>query len=404
MHSSIRASSLARRARAAACANVGARRRDRPRDHACTHVTHGGGGAAGCAARAPRKGMAVIHLVALLCSAAALLGVVARPSGDTKNNDRPSIIHVLMDDLGWSEVGFHRNPASQHDVSTPVLDGLIAESLELRRFYTHKICSPARCALQTGRAPIHVNTVNVLPEVFNKKDLVGGYQGIPINMTAVAQFLTRAGYRTAAVGKWDVGMASPRHSPLARGYQSWLGYWHHSNDYWAQTEQTCDGNPVRDLWRINATYDGPAWELANAPNCTDKTQHPGADGERCVFEDTLLTQEVLRVLHTHAEQSSVKQGQSPLFLFWAPHLVHMPLQVPTRVLDKFDFIADPYRKRMHAMVHLLDAEIGTVISDVKRHNLWENTLMVIHADSTCTNNKQCFCILTHADHNNHHLV
>ena len=151
---------------------------------------------------------------------------------------RPNIIHMLLDDFGWAEVGFHRTAGADSrpaaalapaDVSTPVLDSLVAESLELRRFYVHKICSPTRCSLQSGRAPIHVNVVNVLPESTNPEDPVGGYQGIPINMTTMAQLLSRAGYRTAAVGKWDVGMATPRHSPLARGYQSWLGYWHHSN-------------------------------------------------------------------------------------------------------------------------------------------------------------------------------
>lgn len=293
---------------------------------------------------------------ALLSGAAVTLGVASRPSGVRPGVQRPNIVHALMDDFGWAEVSFHRTSAdragaspSPPDVSTPVLDGLVTESLELRRFYTHKICSPTRCALQTGRAPIHVNTVNVLPTVFNEKDLVGGYQGIPINMTTVAQFLGTAGYRTAAVGKWDVGMATPRHSPLARGYETWLGYWHHSNDYWTQTTDVCSGRPVRDLWRINSTYNGPASELANDPACTDKTQRSSG---RCVFEDDILTQEVVRVLETHAQQNSTEQARLPLFLFWAPHLVHMPLQVPTAVLEKFAFIADPYRQRMHAMVLL----------------------------------------------------
>ena len=55
-------------------------------------------------------------------------------------------------------------------------------------------------------------------------------QGIPVNMTAMASLLQRGGYRTHLVGKWDVGMASAAHHPRARGYDSWLGYWHHTND------------------------------------------------------------------------------------------------------------------------------------------------------------------------------
>ena len=63
-------------------------------------------------------------------------------------------------------------------------------------------------------------------------------QGIPLNMTGVASLLKRGGYQTHLVGKWDVGMATEAHHPRARGYDSWLGYWHHTNDsrtlWWAK--------------------------------------------------------------------------------------------------------------------------------------------------------------------------
>jgi hypothetical protein len=64
----------------------------------------------------------------------------------------PNILHVLADDLGWAEVGFHRttgNSAGAADVRTPNLDRLaMKEGLRLERFYVHKICSPTRCSLQ----------------------------------------------------------------------------------------------------------------------------------------------------------------------------------------------------------------------------------------------------------------
>jgi arylsulfatase I/J len=142
-------------------------------------------------------------------------------------------------------------------VSTPNLDALVdSEALLLQRHYVHKICSPTRCALQTGRAPVHVNVQNVVPEVYNPKDKEGGYQGIPLDMTGVAEHLTAAGYSTHLVGKWDAGMAHPKQSPWARGYSTWLGYWHHANDYWTQVEDSCGSQPIKDLWRHNATFSG----------------------------------------------------------------------------------------------------------------------------------------------------
>ena len=62
-------------------------------------------------------------------------------------------------------------------------------------------------------------------------------------MTTIATVLSAAGYRTHAVGKWDVGMASEAHHPRARGYDSWTGYWHHANDYWSMSTGSCQGPP-----------------------------------------------------------------------------------------------------------------------------------------------------------------
>ena len=225
----------------------------------------------------------ILPPVALLGAVLCFFPMVASATDTAAAPRLPHIIHILADDYGWADVGYHRDAAHASDVSTPNLDRLVGTGIELDRFYAHKICSPSRCAIQSGRHPIHVNVQNVNPNVANPRDPVGGYQGIPKNMTGIAQIMKRAGYRTHIVGKWDVGMATPQHSPFARGYDSWLGYWHHANDYWSFDEDSCPGpapprgaaraedgasplasHPVRDLWRANATHDplgAPARDL-----------------------------------------------------------------------------------------------------------------------------------------------
>lgn len=224
----------------------------------------------------------------------------------------PNIVHIMVDDLGWRYRPGNDNP----ERVTPHLDALLAEGLALDRFYAHKICSPSRSALLSGRAPIHVNVENVGPEVRNAADPVGGFQGIPPDMTLVSQLMRQGGYATHFVGKWDVGMATERHHPKNRGFDSWTGYWHHSNDYWQHTEGACQpttsgdtigtgaamvpivtdgvtagatlaGNvPVRDLWRFNASGDGPATDLANDPRCSQLRQRLPTEataGQRCAL-------------------------------------------------------------------------------------------------------------------------
>ena len=67
-------------------------------------------------------------------------------------------------------------------------------------------CSPSRSAFLTGRLPVHVNDQNAEPTVRNAADPIGGYAGIPVNMTSIAAKMGAAGYATHMTGKWDAGM------------------------------------------------------------------------------------------------------------------------------------------------------------------------------------------------------
>ena len=285
------------------------------------------------------------------------------------------IVHIIADDLGWAGVSWHRNASNAavaSDIRTPRLHALLSESLDLDRFYTYNICSPSRCAIQTGRNPVHVNVVNVPPESVNPQDAIGGWQGIPVNMSTVANKLQGAGWATHLVGKWDIGMATEQHHPRARGYDSWFGYWHHSNDYYQQTVETCKLKKIKDLWRYNSSVDGPARGDANAADCTATHQNTSGDG-RCVFEEQLLSAEAQRIVRAHNRSRS-------LYLMYSMHLVHMPLQIPAAVEAEFAFIDDEYRRKNHAMVSFLDGEVGALVDTLKETGLWNDTLLVFHAD------------------------
>lgn len=114
-----------------------------------------------------------------------------------------------------------------HQVQTPIIDGLVQEGIKLDRHYVHKFCSPTRCAIQSGRAPIHVNAINAAPTVSNPLDPDAGYAGIARNMTGIAEVMKRGGYKTHFAGKWDVGMATGEHTPVGRGYDTTLHYYDH---------------------------------------------------------------------------------------------------------------------------------------------------------------------------------
>jgi len=91
------------------------------------------------------------------------------------------------------------------------------------------------------------------------------------------------------------------------------------------------------------------------------------------------------VLEDHAANHSA----DALFLVWSMHLVHMPLQVPTAYFDQFPFILNQQRRRMHAMVAYLDAEVGSVVAELRRGRAWDRTLVVLHSDVRSGSDRPC---------------
>ena len=86
----------------------------------------------------------------------------------------------------------------------------------LDRHYLHFICSPSRCAMQSGRAPIHVKT--------NNKPIMSIENGLNPKMTGMAEVMRSAGCKTHYVGKWDIGATFPDQAPRAKGYDTALIY------------------------------------------------------------------------------------------------------------------------------------------------------------------------------------
>mmetsp|Transcript_61207 Transcript_61207/g.108908 ORF Transcript_61207/g.108908 Transcript_61207/m.108908 type:complete len:546 (+) Transcript_61207:157-1794(+) len=292
--------------------------------------------------------------------------IIACLAAPTSAAALPDILYVLLDDYGWADAGWHR-PVNYTDVQTPHMDALVREGVELDRHYAFKYCSPTRSAIQSGRNPIYVNVLNIPYQIHNPKDLVSGFPEIPRNMTGLAEHLVQAGYETHMYGKWHAGMATPQQTPQGRGYQKSLCYLGGWNDYWTSAGSPClDLSPHKllDLWE----NDHPAPELTNPASCSQEHQ------EGCVYEDKLFLNRVEAAI-------SDRNRSKPMFIFWAPHIVHVPLQVPQDTLGKFSSIDEPHRRLYHAMVYWIDEAIGNVTQMLKQAGTWNNTLVIVHADN-----------------------
>ena len=267
-------------------------------------------------------------------------------------NSKPHIVLVLVDDLGWANVGYHRSTPSP-DVDTPNIDSLVQEGLELDQHYAFSVCAPSRSSLLSGRLPIHVNDRNRNIALHNSADPVSGYMGIPRSMTTLGTKMKQGGYATHVVGKWNVGIATNDHTPEGRGFDSSLIYFSSSNDYYTQQQGDCDGTDIVDLWDSGS----PARQLN------------GTGYEESIFRDRVLS-----IINGHSTST-------PLFLYYAPHIVHTPFQVPDSNLTKFDFIDNEDRKHYVAMVKYLDDVIGEMVDALKAKSMWSNTLLVVSSDN-----------------------
>ncbi len=107
--------------------------------------------------------------------------------------ERPHVVYMLADDLGWTDVGFHGS-----EIRTPHLDALATSGARLESYYVQPVCSPTRAALLTGRYPMrHGLQVGVVRPWAN--------YGLPLEERTLAQALQEAGYTTAICGKWHLG-------------------------------------------------------------------------------------------------------------------------------------------------------------------------------------------------------
>ena len=151
-----------------------------------------------------------------LLSGVACAALQATPTPPT---DRPHIVIIVADDLGWKDVGYHGS-----EIKTPHLDRLARAGVKLEQFYVQPVCSPTRSSLMTGRYPIRQGLqVGVI--------LPWASYGLPLAERTLPQALKEVGYRTVMTGKWHLGLHERAYLPNQRGFDHHYGHYLGAIDY-----------------------------------------------------------------------------------------------------------------------------------------------------------------------------
>ncbi len=127
-----------------------------------------------------------------------------------EHTDQPNILFVLMDDMGYGDMGCFGSPM----IRTPVMDRLAESGAVFTQMYAAPICSPSRCGLLTGCYAQRVG----IPRVLYTDDTIGLTPEFP----TIATVLGKQGYRSSCIGKWHLGCCE-EHLPTRNGFDEFLG-------------------------------------------------------------------------------------------------------------------------------------------------------------------------------------
>ncbi|WP_088258473.1 arylsulfatase [Fimbriiglobus ruber] len=143
-----------------------------------------------------------------------ILPVFAPATLPAAEPQKPNVLLILADDLGFSDVGCYGG-----EIATPHLDKLAANGLRFRQFYNSTRCCPSRASLMTGLYP-HQAGVGAM----NNQTAAPGYKGFPQpNTVTIAEVLRAAGYHTSMIGKWHLSAGPKTPRPTDRGFDEFYG-------------------------------------------------------------------------------------------------------------------------------------------------------------------------------------
>lgn len=277
-----------------------------------------------------------------LAVAAAPAVVRAQPG----SRDKPNLIYILADDLGYGDVGCY----GQDRIRTPSLDRMAAEGMRFTQHYAGStVCAPSRCSLMTGQHTGHTWI------------RANGRAPIRPEDVTVAEVLQDAGYATGMAGKWGLGHVGTTGDPNRKGFDHFFGYVDQGRAHFYYTEY---------LWR-----NGEKVVLAD-----------NEGGKRGTYSHDLIAAEGLEFIR--------KNREGPFLLYLPYTIPHAEVVVPEDSLAEYrgKFPEKPFpgghycaqetpNAARAGMITRMDRDIGRVFALLKELGLDEDTLVMFSSDN-----------------------
>ena len=278
----------------------------------------------------------------------------------SNENEKPNLLFILVDDLGWTDVSYNKSDYYE----TIHIDNLSETSMLFDNAYAaSSVCSPTRASIMTGKHPARVNITDWIPGLDPKnRPLLGPVDRneLPLEETTIAEVLRDNNYSTFYSGKWHLG--SKGHYPEDQGFDVNIGGFE-------------KGSPM-----------GGYYSPYKNPRLSD-----GPEGEYLTDRLTLETIELIRN----------RDSKKPFAAFLSFYNVHTPIQENKEFIDYYIEKLKSYENtspetvkegdaitllnqrnaKYASMVHATDYNVGRIINFLKDNNLYENTLIVFTSDN-----------------------
>lgn len=261
-------------------------------------------------------------------------------------SQKPNIVFILVDDLGWKDLGCYGNSYYQ----TPNIDMLCSKGMKFTNAYAASpVCSPTRASLMTGKYPARLQLTNylvgdlidsaspVLPAKFTDH--------LPLEETTIAEELKNRGYATGMVGKWHLG-EEEKWQPSNQGFDFQLGGRGSARKYfypeWA--------NDIRTE------------KISGKPNqyITDR-----------------ITDGAVDFINSNRNKS--------FFLYLSHYAVHIPLQAKADKIAKYRKKPNPNPQHFSpvyaAMIESLDESVGRVVKQLEENKILDKTIIILMSDN-----------------------
>ncbi len=302
--------------------------------------------------RMTRRGF--LRRMSAAAGAAAMAGTAATLPGAENRKDKPNIIFILADDLGYGDLGCY----GQKRIKTPHLDRLAAEGMKFTDCYAGStVCAPSRSTLMEGLHTGHCR--------------VRGNARVPLmpDDVTVAEKLKEGGYTTGLIGKWGLGEPASTGIPGEQGFDTFFGYLNqrHAHNYYPTY-----------LWRGKAEEAVEKVELKNVVPKEDKVG-AGVASKKVEYSHDLFAGEALDWVEKHAK--------GPFFLYLALTIPHANNEAGRKGMEVPDY--GPYadkdwpdpQKGHAAMITRMDSDIGRLMAKLGALGIDEQTLVIFSSDN-----------------------